>query len=86
MYVDRSLRGDPKKDKFIDELHFKNCMRSKINTTGKFFVGNTVNGEKFIIHAEYFDSKNVFSHPFIHNTKHRPNVVQDLSKPMKKAL
>ena len=24
MYVDRSLRGDPRKDKFIDELNFKN--------------------------------------------------------------
>ena len=24
MYVDRSLRGDPKKEKFIDELNFKN--------------------------------------------------------------
>ena len=39
MYVDRSLRGDPKKYKFIDELNFKHCLRLKIKTTSKFFVG-----------------------------------------------
>ena len=39
IYVDRSLRGDPKKDRFIDELKFKNCMRLKRKTTRKFFVG-----------------------------------------------
>ena len=27
MYVDRSLLGDPMKDKLIDELNFKNCVR-----------------------------------------------------------
>ena len=27
MYVDRSLRRDPMKDKFIDEIKFKNYMR-----------------------------------------------------------
>ena len=26
MYVDRSLIGDPRKDKLIDELNFKKCM------------------------------------------------------------
>ena len=27
MYIDRSLRGDPKKDKLIDSCIFKNCVR-----------------------------------------------------------
>ena len=38
MCVDRSVRGDPKKDKLIDELNFKNCMCFKINTTSKFLL------------------------------------------------
>ena len=29
MCIDRSLRGDPKKDKLIDELNFTNCMHLK---------------------------------------------------------
>ena len=29
MYIDRSLCGDPRKDKMIDELNFKNCMHLK---------------------------------------------------------
>ena len=29
MYVDRSLRADPKKDKLIDKLNFTNCMHLK---------------------------------------------------------
>ena len=29
MYVDRSLRGDPKKDKLIDEVNFTNCVHLK---------------------------------------------------------
>ena len=29
MYVDRSLRGDPKKDKLINQLNFKKCMQLK---------------------------------------------------------
>ena len=39
IYVDRLSRGYPKKDKFIDELNFRHCMRLKRNTTSKFFVG-----------------------------------------------
>ena len=46
MYVDRSLRGDTKKDNFIDELNFKNCMRLKRKTTSKFFVGITYKKKK----------------------------------------
>ena len=36
MYVDRSLFGDPKKDRLMDELNFENCMCFKINKTIKF--------------------------------------------------
>ena len=65
MYIDRSLRGDTKKDKFIDELKPKYCTRFKRKTKINYFIGITVKGRKFIIHAEYFDAKNVFSRPFI---------------------
>ena len=41
MYVDRSLRGDPMKYRFIDELNFKNCLRLTRKNTSKFFVGIT---------------------------------------------
>ena len=39
IYVDRSSRCDTKKDKFIDELNFKDCMRLNIKITSKLFVG-----------------------------------------------
>ena len=86
MYIDRSLSGDPKKYKLIDELSFKNCMRLNIETTRKFFVGITYKKRKFIIHPEYFDANNIFSHSFIHNIKHKPNMVQYLSIQMNMAL
>ena len=41
MYVDRSFRGNPTKKKVIDELSFKNCLRSRRKKTSKFFVGIT---------------------------------------------
>ena len=41
---------------------------------------------RFIIHTEFFDAKNIFSHLFIHNIKHKPNTVQDLSIQMKISL
>ena len=37
MYVYHSLCSDPRKDKLIYGLKFKNYMRFKINTTRKFF-------------------------------------------------
>ena len=43
--VDRSLGGDPKKYKLIDELDFKNCMCLKRNKTSKLFVGITYKKE-----------------------------------------
>ena len=61
-------------------------MHLKIKRTSKFFVSITVKGRKFIINAEYFDAKNVFSHRFIQNLKHRPSVAQYLTTPMQKAL
>ena len=84
MYVDRSLSGDPKKYKFIDELNFKNCMRLKRKTTNKLFVGIPYKKIKCIIHLEYFYANNIFSHPFIQNLIHKPNMIQYLSKQMKK--
>ena len=60
-------------------------MRFKRKTTSKFF-SIKIKGRKFIIHAEYFDANNIFSHPFLKNLKHIPNVVQYLSTPTKKAL
>ena len=41
MYVERSLSGDPKKDKLIDELNFKNCVRLNRKTTSKLFFDIT---------------------------------------------
>ena len=38
MYVDRSLRGDAKKDKLIDELNLKKGMQLKRIQKSKFFV------------------------------------------------
>ena len=86
MYVERSSPGDPKKDKLIDESNFKNCIRLKRKTTRKLFVGVTYKKRKSIIHPEYFDANTIFSHPFIQNIKHIPNMVQDLSIKMDIAL
>ena len=38
IYFDRSLRGDPKKDRLIDELNFENCVRLNRKTASKLFV------------------------------------------------
>ena len=51
MYVERSLRGDTKKGKLIDELNLKHSVRLNRETTSKFFVGITKK-IKFIIHPE----------------------------------
>ena len=52
----------------------------------KLFWGVITDKNTFIIHADYFDAKNIFSHPFLYNIKHRTNVVQYLSKKMNKSL
>ena len=41
---------------------------------------------EFIIHPEYFDANNIFSNTFIQNIKHKPKMVQDLSRKIKIAL
>ena len=46
MYVDRSLRGDKRKDKLIDELRFKKCMQLKRIQKSKFFVVITYKKKK----------------------------------------
>ena len=45
MCVDRLSRGDPKKDKLINELNFKNFMYLNIKTKSKLFVGITYKKE-----------------------------------------
>ena len=78
MNVDRSLPGDPKKDNLIDELNFNNCVCLNRKTTSKFFVG--IRKKEFIIHPEFFHANNIFSHLIINNLKHKPNMVQELSR------
>ena len=67
-------------------IKIKNCMRFNIKTTSTLFVGITVKGGEFIIHVDCFDANNIFSDRFLRHLKHIPNVVQDLSTPIKKAL
>ena len=54
-------------------------MLIKRNTTSKLLVVITKKKRKFIIHTEYFDANNIFSHLFIQNLKHKPNMFQELS-------
>ena len=86
MYVDCSFCRDPNKDNFIDELNFRNFMRLNRKTISKLFVGITYKKRRFIIDPEYLDANNIFSHPFIHNIKHKPNMVWDLLRQMKISL
>ena len=83
MYVDRSLRGDTIKGKFIDELSFKICLHLRKKKTSKFFVGITSKKREFIIHPEFFDANNIISDPFIRNLKRKPNMFHDLPIQMK---
>ena len=62
----------------MDELNFKNCLRLRINKTGKLFVGITPKKRKFVIHPEFFDAKNIISDLFIQNIKRKPNMVHEL--------
>ena len=48
MYVDRSLNGDPMKDKLTDELNFKICLCLSRKKTSKFFVGITLKKERVL--------------------------------------
>ena len=48
MYVDCSSRGDPKKDRFIDELNFKTFVILKRKITRKLFVGIIYKNESLL--------------------------------------
>ena len=54
-------------------------MRLKRKITSKFFVDITFKSI-YIIHPEYVDANNIFSHTFIQNLKHKTNMVQYLSR------
>ena len=86
MYVERSLRGDPKKDKLIDELNFTNCMHLRKIQKIKFFVDITVKQIKFIVHPEFMVANNIFADQFIQNLKNNPNKVHKLPSEMKRSL
>ena len=86
MYVDRSLRGDPKKDKLIGELNFTKCIQLKIIQKIKFFVGITYKQRNFIIHPEFMVANHKIADRFIQNLKSNPNKVHDLTGEMKRSL
>ena len=86
MYVDRSLCGDPKKDKLIDELKFTNCMHLKIIQKSKFFVGITGKQRKFIMHPEFMVANHIIADQFIQNIKSNPKNVHDLLIEMKRSI
>ena len=86
MYVDRSLRGDLKKDKLIDELNFTKCMKLKRIQTIKLFVGIAVKQRNFIIHPEFMVSNQEITYQFIQKIKSNPNKVHDLTGEMKRSL
>ena len=58
-------------------------MHLKKDKTSKLCVGITYKQRNFIIHPKYFNANNIFSHLFIQNIKHKPNMVHDLSRQMK---
>ena len=86
MYVDRSLSGDTKKDKLIDDFNFTDCMHLNRIQKIKLFVGITVKQRKFIIHPEFMVSKHIIADQFIQNLKSNPNKVHDLPSEMKRSL
>ena len=86
MYVDRSLRGDPKKDKLIDELDFKKCMQLNRIQKSNLFVGITDKQRRFIIHPEFMVANHKITDQFIQNLKSNPNKVHDLTGEMKRLL
>ena len=86
MYIDRSLRGDAKKDKLIDELNFKKCMQLKRILKSKFFVVITNKRIKYIIHPEFMVANQEITDQFLHNLKSNPNKVHDLTGEMKKSF
>ena len=86
MYVDRSLRGDPRKDELIDELNFKKCMQLNRILKRKFFVGITGQQRKFIIHPEFMVVNHKITDQLFQNLKSNPNKVHDLTCEMRRSL
>ena len=86
MYVERSLRGDPKKENLIDDLNFTNCMHLSRIQKSKFFVGIIVKQRNFIIHPEFLVANHIIADQFIQNLKSNPNKVHDLPSEMKRSL
>ena len=86
MYFDRSLRVDPRKDKFIDELKFKKCMQLNRILKIKLFVLITKKQRKFIIHPEFMVANQEITDQFIQNIKSNPNKFHDLTGEMNKSL
>ena len=86
IYVDLSLRGDPKKDKLIDELNFVNCMHLRRIQKRKLFVGITVKQREFIINPEFMFSNHIIADQLIQNLKSNPNKVHYLPSEMKRSL
>ena len=86
MYIDCSLRGDPKKDKLIDKLNFTNCMHLRRIQKRKFFVVITAKQRKFITHPEFMVANNIIADQFFQNLKSNPNKVHDLPSEMKISL
>ena len=84
MYVDRSLRE--KKDKLIDELNFKKCMKLKRSIKSKFFVGITNKQSNYIIHSDFMVAIQEIKDQFIHNLIGNPNKVNDLTGEMKNSF
>ena len=86
MYVDHSLRGDPRKYKLIDELNFKRCMHLRRLLKSKFFVGITNKQIKYIIHPDFMIANQEITDQFIHNLKSNPNKIHDLTGEIKRSL
>ena len=86
MYIDRSLCGETKKDKFIDELNFKKCMQLRRIIKSKFFVGIPDKQRKYIIHPKCMVENQEITDQFIQNLKSNPNKVHELTGEMEKSL
>ena len=86
MYVERSLRCDANKGKFIDELNFKKCMQLKRLLKRIFFVGITNKQRKYIIYPDFMVANQEITDQFIHNLKSNPTKVHDLTGEMKKKI
>ena len=86
MYIDRSLRGYPKKDKLIYELNFKKCIQLKRIQKRKLFVGITDKQTSFIIYPEFMVVNHKIVDQFIQNLKSNPNKVHDMTVEMKRSL